>query len=207
MRPSAKKFLVRSFCLRRHLEALERALVERRDRDLEHGELLERAVRRAGSTRRPPSSGSAAVNASLLTISVPPAGRSPMFVLSAAGFIATSTSGASPGVWMSLALKLIWKPETPGQRAGGGPDLRREVGERADVVAEDGGGPGELGAGELHAVAGVAGEPDGDAIELLDVVLDRASVVVVIRLRPAPCADAVWVGGSAAPRGTTPRGT
>jgi hypothetical protein len=59
------------------------------------------------------------VNASLLTIRAPPAGRSPMFVLSAAGFIATRTSGSSPGVWMSEDEKLIWKPETPGSEPAG----------------------------------------------------------------------------------------
>ena len=42
-----------------------------------------------------------------------------MFVLSAAGFIATSTSGSSPGVWMSSDEKLIWKPETPGSEPAG----------------------------------------------------------------------------------------
>ena len=41
------------------------------------------------------------------------------FALSAAGFIATSTSGASPGVWMSCELKLIWNPETPGSEPAG----------------------------------------------------------------------------------------
>ena len=59
------------------------------------------------------------MNASLLTISAPPAGRSPTFVLSAAGFIATRTSGWSPGVWISFELKLIWKPETPGSEPAG----------------------------------------------------------------------------------------
>ena len=59
------------------------------------------------------------VNASLLTISAPPAGSSPTLVLSAAGFIATRTSGASPGVWMSDAEKLIWKPDTPGSEPAG----------------------------------------------------------------------------------------
>ena len=59
------------------------------------------------------------MKASLLTMSAPPAGRSPMFVLSAAGFIATSTSGASPGVWMSDAEKLIWNPDTPGSEPAG----------------------------------------------------------------------------------------
>ena len=42
-----------------------------------------------------------------------------MFVLSAAGFIATSTSGSSPGVWMSFEEKLIWKPLTPGSEPAG----------------------------------------------------------------------------------------
>jgi hypothetical protein len=59
------------------------------------------------------------VKASLLTIRAPPGGRSPMLVLSAAGFIATSTSGSSPGVWISLELKLIWKPLTPGREPAG----------------------------------------------------------------------------------------
>src|SRR5581483_7666265 len=42
-----------------------------------------------------------------------------------------------------------------GQGAGGGADLGGEVGEGGDVVAEDGRGVGKLGAGQLHAVAGV----------------------------------------------------
>ena len=41
-----------------------------------------------------------------------------MFALSAAGFIATSTSGWSPGVWISDDEKLIWKPDTPGSEPG-----------------------------------------------------------------------------------------
>jgi hypothetical protein len=39
--------------------------------------------------------------------------------LSAAGFIAISTSTASPGVKMSLAPKWIWKPLTPGSVPAG----------------------------------------------------------------------------------------
>ena len=107
------------------------------------------------------------MNASLLTISAPPAGRSPMFVLSAAGFIATSTSGASPGVWISVELKLIWNPLTPGSEPAGARISAGKSGQGADVVAEDGGGPGELGPGQLHAVAGIAGEADRDPLELL----------------------------------------
>src|SRR6476469_1022952 len=59
------------------------------------------------------------VKASVSTISVPPFGRSPTFVLSAAGFIATSTSGRSPGVRMSWSAKWSWKPETPGSEPAG----------------------------------------------------------------------------------------
>ena len=55
-----------------------------------------------------------------------------------------------------------------GQGAGRGADLGGIVRQGADVVAEDGGGAGELRAGELHAVAGVAAEADGDALEFLD---------------------------------------
>ena len=44
-----------------------------------------------------------------------PCGRSPRFAFSAAGFIATSTSGASPGVRMSWSAKCSWNDETPGR--------------------------------------------------------------------------------------------
>ncbi len=59
------------------------------------------------------------MKASRLTISVPPCGRSRMFVRSAAGFIATSTLGWSPGVRMSWSEKWIWNPETPGSEPAG----------------------------------------------------------------------------------------
>ena len=59
------------------------------------------------------------MKASLLTMSAPPAGRSTRFALSAAGFIATRTSGSSPGVWMSELEKLIWNPDTPGSEPAG----------------------------------------------------------------------------------------
>ena len=76
------------------------------------------------------------------------------------------------------------------QRAGRGADLGGEVGQRADVVAEDGRRAGELRAGELHAVAGVAGEADGHPLELLDVIL-AVGVSVVTRPPAPPC---VWCG-------------
>ena len=53
------------------------------------------------------------LNASSLTISVAPRSSSARFALSAAGFIATSTFGLSPGVRMSREAKWIWNAETP----------------------------------------------------------------------------------------------
>ena len=55
-----------------------------------------------------------------------------------------------------------------GQGAGGRPDLGGEVRQRRQVVAEGRGLRGEPVAGELHAVAGVAGEPDDDPVALDD---------------------------------------
>ena len=64
-----------------------------------------------------------------------------------------------------LAAELELEARHAEQRAGGGPDLGGEVGQRRDVVA----GPRRLGrellAGHLHAVARVAGEPDHGARE------------------------------------------
>ena len=48
-----------------------------------------------------------------LTMMVPPRRTSARFALSAAGFIATSTSGSSPGVRTWCEENWIWKPETP----------------------------------------------------------------------------------------------
>ncbi len=53
------------------------------------------------------------MNASSLTRIVAPRRISPRFAFSAAGFIATSTSGVSPGVRMLREAKWIWKAETP----------------------------------------------------------------------------------------------
>src|SRR5690606_7928316 len=50
---------------------------------------------------------------------VAPLGRSSRFAFSAAGFIATSTSGASPGVMMSWSAKWSWKLDTPGRVPAG----------------------------------------------------------------------------------------
>ncbi len=44
---------------------------------------------------------------------MPPRSSSARFAFSAAGFMATSTFGWPPGVWMSRDAKWIWKAETP----------------------------------------------------------------------------------------------
>jgi hypothetical protein len=59
------------------------------------------------------------VNSSVLTMISAPRGRSPTFAFKAAGFIATSTFGASPGVRMSWSAKCSWKEETPGSVPAG----------------------------------------------------------------------------------------
>ena len=52
-----------------------------------------------------------------------------------------------------------------GESSSRGADFGGEIGEGADVVADGGGGIGELRPGELHAVAAVTGEANGDAGE------------------------------------------
>ena len=47
-----------------------------------------------------------------------------------------------------------------GERSGRGPDLGRVVGERREVVPEEGAGAREAISRQLHPVAGVAGESD-----------------------------------------------
>ena len=56
----------------------------------------------------------------------------------------------------------------PGERAGRRADLRREVGKRCEVVAEDRGCVGEALSGELHAVPGVACEADDYLMEFFN---------------------------------------
>ena len=53
------------------------------------------------------------MNASSFTTTMPPFSRVPRLVISAAGFIATSTFGWSPGVRMSRLAKWIWNADTP----------------------------------------------------------------------------------------------
>ncbi len=118
IRPRAKKFFVRSFCF----EVMSSPSSARSLR-VEMG-----TSKTVYCLSEPSLSGFDAyaalfrfccVKASLLTMSAPPAGSSPTLVFRAAGFIATRTSGASPGVWMSVDEKLSWKPDTPGREPAG----------------------------------------------------------------------------------------
>ena len=76
--------------------------------------------------------------ASVLTTSVPPGRRSARLALSAAGFIATRQSGASPAVRMSKSAIWTWNDDTPGSVPAGRPDLGRKGGEGGEVVSEIG---------------------------------------------------------------------
>ena len=58
----------------------------------------------------------------------------------------------------------------PRQGACRGPDLRREVRQRRKVIAERGGLLGKPVTGQLHPIAGIASEPDYDAVEVLDLL-------------------------------------
>ena len=60
-----------------------------------------------------------------------------------------------------------------GDRAGWGTDLGGEVRHRRQVVAEGGADVGEAVPGELHAVAGVAGEADDDPVQGLGPTVGR----------------------------------
>src|SRR5664279_1856318 len=59
------------------------------------------------------------VKSAVSTMTMPPSRTSGRFTLRAAGFMATSTSGWSPGVAMSVLAKWSWKLETPGRVPAG----------------------------------------------------------------------------------------
>jgi hypothetical protein len=79
------------------------------------------------------------------------------FTFSAAGFIAISTSGWSPAVSIAVEPKLIWKAETPKVVPCGARISRGNRGRSQDRCRPE---PwtSELPAGQLHPVAGIAGE-------------------------------------------------
>ncbi len=83
-----------------------------------------------------------------------------------------------------------------GQRARGGADLGGEVGEGGEVVSGDGRRLRELRADELHAVAGVPDEADGDAFDLLHRPgLSSVGLHVFLRLlEGGPSREGPWRG-------------
>ena len=103
-------------------------------------------------------------------MSVAPFGTSRRFAFSAAGFIATSTSGRSPGGEDVVVGEVDLEARDARERAGRRTNLGREVGERREVVPEHRGLAREPVAGELHAVTGVTREADDHSVEVLDLL-------------------------------------
>ena len=106
-------------------------------------------------------------NVSTLMSNVEPGVMSRRFAFSAAGFIATSTLGESPGVEMSWSEMCTWNDDTPAIVPAGARISAGKFGQGRQVVAEHGRQLREPVADELHAVARVAGEPDYDPVERL----------------------------------------
>ena len=104
-----------------------------------------------------------------------------MLAFSAAGFIATSTSGASPGVMMSWSAKCSWKADTPGSVPAGARISAGKSGSVDRSLPNDGGLGREPVTGQLHAVAGVSGEPDDHPVELHDVLLHASRICPIPR--------------------------
>ena len=149
-------------------EVLDRALGQLGELDGDDLEAAPASRPRAGSSVRSAFSRSRFVNLSVLTMTMPPGLRSPMLRTRAAGFMATRTPGASPGVKMVVGGEVDLEAADAGQGARRGPDLGREVGEGRQVVALQRRGVGELRSCELHPVARVAREADDDIVQGLD---------------------------------------
>ena len=85
--------------------------------------------------------------------------------LRAAGFMATRTLGRVARRRDVVVGDVDLEGRDARHRPGRGPDLGRVVGHGGQVVAEGGAHLGEPVTGELHAVAGVAGEADDDPVD------------------------------------------
>ena len=90
--------------------------------------------------------------------------------------MATSTLGWSPGRQDVVIGDVDLEGGDAGQGAGRGPDLGREVRQRGQVVAEQGGRVGEAVPGELHPIAGVAGEADDGPVQVDNGSLTRSGI-------------------------------
>ena len=82
---------------------------------------------------------------------------------------------------MSWSAKWTWNDETPGSVPWGARISAGKFGSVEQVVAERGRLLGEPVTGELHAVAGVAGEPDDHPVELLDLLGHHAPLPLLFR--------------------------
>ena len=116
-----------------------------------------------------------------------------MLVLSAAGFIATSTSGSSPGVWISFELKLIWNPLTPGSEPAG---ARISAGKSGRVLMS----LPKTAAVRVNCVpVNCIPSPESPAKRMVtrssSWVGSSGSLVIVTRLPAPSCAGAVAAGG------------
>ena len=69
---------------------------------------------------------------------------------------------------MSRAAKWIWKLDTPASVPAGARISAGKFGSVARSLPSERGGVGEAAADELHAVAGISGEPHDDPFPLLD---------------------------------------
>ena len=94
-------------------------------------------------------------------------GRTPRLAFRAAGFMATSTLGASPGVRMSWSEMWTWKADTPARVPAGARISAGKSGKVDRSLPNRALEGGEAVPGQLHAVAGVTGEADDHPVELL----------------------------------------
>ena len=165
-RPSAKKFFDAALLLVRQLAALERgdrevADVDRVDLVLVEGAVLERVRRVAGllEVRLDERAGVDDQRAAVDEILEVRLERGRVHRDEHVGRVARRVDLRRREVELEA--------RDAEQAAGGRADLGGEVGERGDVVAGFGRGLRELGAGQLHAVAGVAREADHDPVQML----------------------------------------
>ena len=173
--PEGEEVLRQVLLLARHVEPVERPLVERRDRDLEERVLLERAV---GQRVRRVAGLVEVLLGERVAVDDERAARRQVADVGLEG----RRVHRDEHVRLVARRVDVARAETDleagdtGQRSGRRADLGREVGQRADVVAVDGRGPGELGPGQLHPIARIAGEADRDAVELLELRVQRLRV-------------------------------
>jgi hypothetical protein len=114
-RPRANIFLARSLSLRESVAKSASASTSSTSAALGGPCQLSREPSSRGDAAYPTLARLRLENSSVSTMMLAPRGTSARLAFRAAGFIATSTSGASPGVRTSWSAKCNWKLETPGR--------------------------------------------------------------------------------------------